>query len=151
MTERTPTDDAVLAATRRIMAALYPVVTTTGGSGSPAHGEAWFEPQAEHVGAPGWVQGGLSATVLDYFCARIASAALEMKVATGTLDLRYRQPVLLDGGPYRIAGETEQPRSKSVRARGAILSREGRPLIEASGLFVGTASLTSDASAPRAY
>lgn len=151
MTERTPTDAAVLAATGRIMAALYPAVTTTGGSGSPAQGEAWFEPQAEHVGAPGWVQGGLSATVLDYFCARIASAALEMKVATGTLDVRYRQPVLLDGGPYRVAGETEQPRSKSVRARGAILSQEGRPLIEASGLFVGTASLTTGVSEPRAY
>ncbi len=141
MTEDTDIEAAVAAATVRIMRALYPTVTTSGGRGSPARGEALFEPQAEHVGAPGWVQGGLSATVLDYFCARIASAALSMKVATGTLDLRYRQPVLLDGGPYRVSGETDQPRSKSVRARGAILSPEGRPLLEATGLFVGTAPL----------
>ncbi len=123
------------------MRALYPHVTTSGTGGEVVHGEAWFEPQPEHIGAPGWVQGGLSAAVLDYFCARIASAALSMKVVTGTLDLRYRQPVLLDGGPYRVSGQTEQPRSKSVRARGAILSADGRPLIEASGLFVATAPL----------
>lgn len=123
------------------MRALYPPVTTSGESGGKIVGEAWFSPQPEHVGAPGWVQGGLSATVLDYVCARVASAALSMKVATGTLDLRYRQPVLLDGGPYRLLGETDQPRSKSVRVRGVILSAEGRPLVEASGLFVGTAPL----------
>lgn len=123
------------------MRALYPTVTISGVAGDLVTGSAVFSPQPEHVGAPGWVQGGLSATVLDYICARVASAALSMKVATGTLDLRYRQPVLLDGGPYRLTAETDQPRSKSVRVRGAILSQEGRPLIEATGLFVGTALL----------
>lgn len=123
----------------RIMRALYPEVETVGLVGEIVSGSASFLPQPEHVGAPGWVQGGLSATVLDYLCARMASAALGMKVATGTLDLRYRQPVLLDGGPYRVEGTTEQPRSKTVRVSGAILSSEGRPLIEATGLFVGVA------------
>ena len=118
------------------MRALYPSVTTTGTQGSPISGQAAFAPEPEHVGAPGWVQGGLSATVLDFFCARMASAALGTRVATGTLDLRYRQPVLLDGGPYQLSGNTEMPRSRSVRVRGAILSDEGRPLIEASGLFI---------------
>ena len=123
------------------MKALYPTVNIVGSAGNRVTGEAMFWPQAEHVGAPGWVQGGLSATVLDYVCARMASAALDMLVATGTLDLRYRQPVLLDGGPYRVEGETEQPRSKTVRVRAAILSSDGRPLIEATGLFVGVAPL----------
>jgi len=50
--------------------------------------------------------------------------------------------VLLDGGPYRVVGETDQPRSKSVRVKGAIMSPQDRPLIEASGLFVGTAPLS---------
>lgn len=125
----------------RIMRALYPTVELTGSVGTIVSGFTQFSPQPEHVGAPGWVQGGLSATVLDYFCARLASAALDMKVATGTLDLRYRQPVLLSGGPYRVEGESELPRSKTVRVRGAIVSAEGRPLVEATGLFVGTMPL----------
>lgn len=142
MTDRTEIDQdvidrAVTAETKRIMRALYPLVTTTGEPGGPCSGEAMFEPQPEHAGAPGWMQGGLSATVLDFFCARLAGAALSMGVATATLDLRYRQPVLIDGGPYRITGSTEQPRSKSVHVRGAILSADGHPLVEAQGLFVG--------------
>lgn len=139
MTDRAEIDEQVSVAVERIMRALYPSVTTSGEPGLAVTGDALFDPQPEHVGAPGWVQGGLSAAVLDYFCARLGSAALGTKVATGTLDLRYRQPVLLDGGPYQLSGGTETPRSRSVRVRGAILSAEGRPLIEASGLFVGMA------------
>lgn len=141
MTEPAEIDVQVAAAVERIMRALYPSVTAIAAPDSSVTGHALFEPQPEHVGAPGWVQGGLSATVLDFFCARLASAALGAKVATGTLDLRYRQPVLLSGGPYRLSGDTETPRSRSVRVRGAILSTQGRPLIEANGLFVAVAPL----------
>jgi acyl-coenzyme A thioesterase PaaI-like protein len=144
MTEQAEIDAQVAFAVEQIMRALYPSVTTSGEPGFAVTGEALFDPQPEHVGAPGWVQGGLSATVLDYFCARLASTALAMRVATGTLDLRYRQPVLLAGGPYLVSGSTEQPRSKSVRVRGTILSADRRPLIEANGLFVGTVPLEPD-------
>lgn len=137
MTDQAEIDAAVAAATTRIVRALYPLVTTTGEPGSVCSGEAMFEPQPEHAGAPGWVQGGLSATVLDFFCARLAGAALSMGVATATFDLRYRQPVLIDGGPYRVSGSSEQPRSKTVHVKGAILSADGHPLVEARGLFVG--------------
>ncbi len=135
-------DAALTAQAERIMRALYPEMATTGSTGEVVSGSAAFSPQPEHVGAPGWVQGGLSATVLDSFCARLAGAALGMKVATGTLDLRYRQPVLLDGGPYRVEGSTDEPRSRTVRVSGAIVDSNGRPLIEASGLFIGVAPLT---------
>ncbi len=119
------------------MRALYPPVTvTSGAAGTPVVGHAEFHPDPAHVGAPGWVQGGLSATVLDFVCARLAAEALGSKVATGTLDLRYRQPVLLAGGPYRVAGQTEKPRSRTVRVSAAIIDANDRPLIEASGLFV---------------
>lgn len=137
MTAEGEFDPIVQATAARIMRALYPPVSTVEHGNGVVTGEALFDPQPEHVGAPGWVQGGLSATVLDFVCARLASTSLSMKVATGTLDLRYRQPVLLRGGPYRVSGETETPRSRSVRVRAAIESPEGRPLIEANGLFVG--------------
>ena len=125
------------------MRALYPPVTITDGTqGTAVTGFADFSPLPPHQGAPGWVQGGLSATVLDYVSARIAKAALGSPVATGTLDLRYRQPVLLDGGPYRVEGESDRPRSRTVRVRAAILASDGRPLVEANGFFV---AVTRDA------
>jgi len=135
------TVESAIEATTRIMRALYPELTTTGTPGGVLSGAAAFSPQPEHVGAPGWVQGGLSATVLDWFCARLAGETLQMKVATGTLDLRYRQPVKLDGGPYRVDGATDAPRTKTVRVKAAIRDNSGRPLVEASGLFIGVAPL----------
>ncbi len=117
---------------RSVLAALHPPVTTDGRTGS-----AVFEPRPEHRGAPDWVHGGFLATVLDHFCARIASAALGSKVATGTLDLRYRQPVLLAGGPYRLEGEADPARGRIVHVRAAVIGPDGRTRTEAKALFVG--------------
>ena len=116
---------------------LYPPVTISADEASQVvSGFVIFTPQPEHAGAPEWVQGGLSATVLDYLSARIANEALDSKVATATLDLRYRKPVRLDGGPYRVEGSAPISAGRTTRVRAAIVSADGRPLVEASGLFV---------------
>ena len=125
------TDEAGNDRLRRVLLGLHPEVSTDGMTGS-----ARFEPLPEHRGAPGWVHGGFLATVLDHFCARIARTALGGPVATGTLDLRYRQPVLLDGGPYQLEGTAEPPRGRTVHVRATILGPEGRARTEAKGLFV---------------
>jgi len=143
MTEADRIQAAVDEELRRVLAALRPRVTTNGLVGS-----ATFQPEVEHRGAPGWVHGGLTAAVLDYFCAQIARSALDMRVATGTLDLRYRQPVTLDGGPYAVVGTADRPGSKTVRVRAAINDDAGRPLTEANGLFVGIAPLESSRTEP---
>ena len=122
---------------RRVLSHLYPPVTISADEASQVvSGFVIFTPQPEHAGAPEWVQGGLSATVLDYLSARIANEALDSKVATATLDLRYRKPVRLDGGPYRVEGSAPISAGRTTRVRAAIVSADGRPLVEASGLFV---------------
>lgn len=136
MTSTDPTGDEG-AELRRVFSHLYPPVTISSDDViQVVSGFATFAPQPEHAGAPEWVQGGLSATVLDYLSARIANEALSSKVATATLDLRYRQPVRLDGGPYRVEGSAPISASRTTRVRAAIVSADGRPLVEASGLFV---------------
>ena len=129
-------NDPAKAAAKRIMSALYPDVDIAPQPSGGIKGTAIYTPEKEHTGAPGWVQGGLSATVLDFVSARIAKAALDSSIATGTLELRYRQPVLIDGGPYQVVGSCDAPHSRTVRVTAAIMSPEGRPLVEASGLFV---------------
>ena len=136
MAQSDAVQNAVDQALGRVLLGLHPRVETDGVTGS-----ATYRPQPEHRGAPGWVHGGFTATVLDHFCARIARAALGMRVATGTLDLRYRQPITLDGGPYEVLGAADPPGSRTVRVRASINRADGRPLAEARGLFVGVAPL----------
>ena len=113
------------------MAALRPEVTIDGRQAT-----ARYEPEPEHRGNAGWLHGGLAAYVLDHVCARAASASLGHRVVTGTLDLRYRRPVPLDGGPYLVQAEAAEPKRRAVRVAAAIVGCGGRPMVEASGLFV---------------
>ena len=123
---------AVAVELERVILGLHPAVDVVDGVGT-----AVFTPQPEHRGAPGWLHGGFSATLLDHFCARIACEVLDARVATGTLDLRYRQPVLLDGGPFHLTGEAGEAGSRTVRVAGRISNGAGRKLVEANALFVG--------------
>lgn len=119
----------------RVLGALRPDVHIEGGTGT-----AVFEPQPEHRGNPGWLHGGLAATVLDHVLARTAAAVLGERVVTGTLDLRYPAPVHLDAGPYQVRAEAGVVRGRMVRVAGAIVDRDGRPMVEARALFVTLAS-----------
>ena len=75
--------------------------------------------------------------MLDHVCARAASAALDGdRVVTGKLDLRYRGPVELAAGPYRVDAEAQPARGRVVKVKGAIVGRNGRPLVTANALFV---------------
>ncbi|MFV0257684.1 MAG: PaaI family thioesterase [Acidimicrobiales bacterium] len=117
-----------------VLGALHPPVTVEDG-----HGTAWFRPLPEHRGNPGWLHGGLAATLLDHVSARTAAAALgNLPVVTGTLDLRYHTPVALDGGPYRGEASVERVVARAVRVRARILPADGggRPYVAASGLFL---------------
>ena len=120
--------DAELA---RVFAALHPVVTQAAGRTS-----AVFEPQPEHRGNPGRLHGGMAATVLDHVSARCAAIALGQRVVTARLDLRYRHPIPLDGGPYTVEAEASPPRRRTVQVRAAILGQNRRRLVEGRSLFV---------------
>ena len=115
----------------RVLTALHPRVEVDGTSV-----RATFDPQPEHRGIPGLLHGGLAATVLDHVCARAAAAALGARVMTGRLDVRYRRPVALGNGPYRVDATVESARGRRARVRGAIRDGDGRPLVEAQALFL---------------
>ena len=114
-----------------MLTALHPTVEVEGTSV-----RATFHPQPEHRGIQGLLHGGLAATVLDHVCARAAAASLGARVMTGRLDVRYRRPVALDEGPYQVDAAVESARGRRARVRGAIRDIDGRPLVEAQGLFL---------------
>ncbi len=74
--------------------------------------------------------------VLDHVCARTAAHVLGERVVTGTLDLRYPQPLPLDGGPYRIEAEAAPHKGRLVKLRAAIVGGDGRQMVQAKALFV---------------
>lgn len=117
----------------RVLGALHPPVELDGWTA-----RAVFEPQAEHRGIEGLLHGGLAATLLDHVSARAASAALGRRVVTGRLDVRYRRPVPLAGGPYDAEATVVSARGRRARVRAVIRSGDGRPLVEADALFLAT-------------
>jgi acyl-coenzyme A thioesterase PaaI-like protein len=125
-------EDAVF----EVLSALHPTVETIALDGGGARGEALYRPRAEHRGNPGWLHGGLAATILDHVCARISGASMGQRVVTGKLDLRYRHPVSLAGGPYVVEGRAEAPRGRTVKVAAAIVDEHGKALVQARGLFV---------------
>lgn len=98
---------------------------------------ARFEPKAGHRGPPGFLHGGIAATVLDETMASLGWALDGVPCVTATLDLRYRKPVPLDGRPIRIEAWRERPEPRRTqRVQGRLLLADGTVAVEASGIFV---------------
>lgn len=119
----------------RVFMALHPSVAIEG-----CRGTAIYTPEREHRGNPGWLHGGLAATLLDHVSARVAGAALGGPVVTGKLEVRYVRPVSLGEGPYSLTASYEPPKSgRPVRYLvriDAMISDDQGCLVEASALFV---------------
>lgn len=127
----TEIEQAVARALDRVIGGLHPEFEIDG-----LTARAIYRPEPEHRGNPGWLHGGNAAILLDHICARAAANALGTRVVTGTLDLRYRRPVPLGGGPYRLEATADASRRRTVRVTGAIRDADGAPLVEAKALFV---------------
>ncbi len=122
-------------AIERVFMALHPKVQIDG-----CEGWALFYPEAEHRGNPGWLHGGLAATLLDHVSARVANSAFGGPAVTGKLEIRYVRPVPLSGGPFRVVASYEPPKAGRtirylVRIEAAIVNEDGN-LVEASSMFV---------------
>ena len=96
-----------------------------------------FVPRPEHRGPPGFLHGGLAATCLDETMAVLGYVLDGVHTVTGTLNLKYRRPVPLDGRPVRVEAwrDGEHPR-RAQRVHGRLLLPDGAVAVEASGMFV---------------
>ena len=97
-----------------------------------------FTPLPEHRGPPGYLHGGLAATVLDETMAALDFVLDGTKSVTATLTVRYRQPVPLDGTPVRAEAWRDEARAaRRVQTRyGRLVLADGTVAVEAEGLFV---------------
>jgi acyl-coenzyme A thioesterase PaaI-like protein len=89
-----------------------------------------------YEGPPGSVHGGVSAMVLDHLMGETASARHTRVTVTGTLTLRYVQPLPL--GPVRMAAKVTDESGRKVTVTGWISADtdDATPSVEATGLFI---------------
>jgi acyl-coenzyme A thioesterase PaaI-like protein len=97
---------------------------------------AAFTPKPRHRGAPGFLHGGMAATVLDETMAAVGYALDKVHTVTGTLNVRYRRPVPL-ASKLRVEAWRDRPEiRRHQRVRGRILLEDGTVAVEAEGIFV---------------
>ena len=98
---------------------------------------AVFHPGPEHEGPRGHLHGGIAALCLDETMARLGYALDGVHTVTAKLELKYRNPVPLDGQPVRVEAWREREESRRIQpVRGRVVMADGRVAVEARGLFV---------------
>ncbi len=93
-----------------------------------------FTPQAEHQGWPGFMHGGLVATMLDEAMGWVTMSH-GIWAVTGKINIRYRDPVPLFK-PVNVVGLIEKNRGRWVTVRAEVRSDEGVVLSEAEAIFM---------------
>lgn len=98
-------------------------------------GRAWasFRLGPLFEGPPGLVHGGVTALLLDQLCGEAAAAGSSPGM-TARLDLSYRRPTPLG----ELSGEAwiDDVDGHKTTVKGHICDAEGRPTVEAEGLFI---------------
>lgn len=97
---------------------------------------AMFTPGPQHYGPADLLHGGIAALVLDECMAAYGNAVDRVHTITGTLNLKYRKPVALDGRPLRVEAWREGELRRVNKMFGRLLTADGEVAVEASGLFV---------------
>lgn len=109
---------------------------------------ARFVPGPQHKGPPGMLHGGVAALCLDECMAALGHALDRIHTVTGTLNLRYRKPIPLDGRVVRVeswrdsppgGGGTTQGR-RATKVHGRIVTADDVVAVEATGLFIRSGS-----------
>ena len=93
-----------------------------------------FTPLAEHQGWPGFMHGGLVATMLDEAMGW-ATMSHGIWAVTGKINVRYREPVPLYQ-PVTLVGIIEKNRGRWILVRAEIRNSEGAVLSEADAIFM---------------
>jgi uncharacterized protein (TIGR00369 family) len=85
-------------------------------------------------GPPGYVHGGVIATLLDEAMSKSVRAR-GLRAVTGQMEVNYLRPVR-SGAPIRLEGRLTQSEGRKHRTEARILDARGHVLAKATGLFI---------------
>ena len=93
-------------------------------------------PPAKYMGPANNLHGGIAALLLDETMAALGQTLDKTQNVTGTLNLKYRKPVPLDGRVVRIEAWREGDGRRATKVFGRIVTADGVVAVEANGLFI---------------
>lgn len=93
-----------------------------------------FTPTMVHQGYSEIMHGGLVTTLLDEAMAKVINIR-GIKAVTATLDMKFRNPVLI-GKSLKIFGELVEEKKRRCVLKAWLEDEEGKILAEASSIFI---------------
>lgn len=93
-----------------------------------------FQPNVTHQGWPGFVHGGIIASILDEAIGR-AGFLVDAWTMTGRLEIRYRQPAPIDQ-PITFIGTIVRDRGRALEMEGFAQLPDGTMVAEGRGLYM---------------
>lgn len=97
---------------------------------------ARFTPGPHHHGPVNTLHGGIAALLLDECMAALGHALDRVHTITGTLNVRFRKPIPLDGRVVRVEAWRDSPPRRATKVFGRIVTADEEVAVEAQGLFV---------------
>ncbi len=100
-----------------------------------------FDARSDFRGANEMLHGGIAAAALDELLVWAGILTHGVMTVTGTLDLRYRRPLVV-GGPIDGSAWVTERTGRRLRVQGHLLA-DGKPAVEASGLYLVSSEVAS--------
>jgi acyl-coenzyme A thioesterase PaaI-like protein len=100
---------------------------------------ATFDARADLAGVIGLLHGGIAATALDEGLVWAGILLEDVLSVTGTLDLRFRRPLPVEGR-LRVRARVDDRTGRRLRLSGEI-EAEGRAAVSASGVYLVSATI----------
>ncbi|MBI2168607.1 MAG: PaaI family thioesterase [Actinobacteria bacterium] len=101
---------------------------------------AHLTPRPGHEGPPGHLHGGVAAAALDEAMGAAAHDQDGVFWVTAQMTVRYRLPVPLAAGPYRLEAEVVKDSGRRRRVSGRLLLPDGSSAVEGTAIFVRVGS-----------
>jgi acyl-coenzyme A thioesterase PaaI-like protein len=96
-------------------------------------------PPAKYANMGNTLHGGIAALLLDETMAALGQTLDKTYNVTGTLNLKYRSPILLDGRVLRVEAWREGDGRRATKVFGRIVTADDVVAVEAHGLFLRVA------------
>jgi acyl-coenzyme A thioesterase PaaI-like protein len=97
---------------------------------------ARFTPGPQHHGPADALHGGIAALLLDETMAALGHALDRIHTVTGTLNVKFRKPIPLDGRTVRVVAWRESDPRRATMVFGRIVPADDVVAVTAEGVFI---------------
>lgn len=94
-----------------------------------------WEPAKRFEGYFNVLHGGIQATLLDEIASWVVNVKCKTAGVTSSLNVKYRQPIFLDGGTLTVRGWVHSVHRRLATIKAQITNNEGTVMAEADAVY----------------